>query len=59
MFKCSRCGVEIGYGIEKQENGFFLLKKRSFFPNKGTISSSKRIDKYELNECDTADTAVQ
>ena len=48
VFKCSRCGEQIGnkyicskrgYGIEKQENGFFFLlkekeKKRSFFQMK-------------------------
>ena len=43
----------------KARKCFFSPKKEEFFPNKGTISSSKRIDKYELNECDTADTAVQ
>ena len=38
---------------------FFSPKKEDFFPNKGTISSSKGLDKYEVIEWDTADTAAQ
>ena len=64
VFKCSRCGEQIGnkyicsnrgYGIQKSKiMFFFLLKKEEFFPNEGTIRSSKGLDKYEVIGWDTA-----
>ena len=38
---------------------FFSPKKEEFFPNKGVMNLRKRIDEYEVIECDTADTAIQ